>query len=271
MYGFHGRLLHIDLSTGRSSWADLEEARLRAFLGGIGLGTSLLYEFAPPGVDPFLRCQSIDLHQRAAGRHRADHDREICRGHQVSPHRIYRRFAFFQSLRSRTQAASVSTRSSSPVKPPSMAYIFIHNEKVEIRSSRTPARQEPRARLNPRFAPSSAHADGARCRHRQSRRKLSTLRHHQQRRAPRRPRRGRCGHGIEESESHRFVRRSCHHGGRSDGRRRDRRRVARAQLELAHRQISQDRHRRQSGSFQSTRDFADAQFSAIDLRSSRQP
>lgn len=53
MYGFHGRLLHIDLSTGQSSWRALEAARLRAFLGGIGLGTSLLYEFAPPGVDPF--------------------------------------------------------------------------------------------------------------------------------------------------------------------------------------------------------------------------
>src|SRR5512132_2201666 len=53
MYGFHGRLLHIDLSTGQSSWRGLEPARLRAFLGGIGLGTSLLYEFAPPGIDPF--------------------------------------------------------------------------------------------------------------------------------------------------------------------------------------------------------------------------
>jgi len=53
MDGFHGRLLYIDLSTGQSSWRELEEARLRAFLGGIGLGTSLLYEFAPPGVDPF--------------------------------------------------------------------------------------------------------------------------------------------------------------------------------------------------------------------------
>src|SRR6476661_1203912 len=53
MYGFHGRLLHVDLSTGKSSWIDLEETRLRAFLGGIGLGTSLLYEYAPAGVDPF--------------------------------------------------------------------------------------------------------------------------------------------------------------------------------------------------------------------------
>jgi aldehyde:ferredoxin oxidoreductase len=53
MYGFHGRLLHVDLSNGQSFWHELEEARLRAFLGGIGLGTSLLYDYAPPGVDPF--------------------------------------------------------------------------------------------------------------------------------------------------------------------------------------------------------------------------
>src|SRR5574341_76186 len=53
MHGFHGRLLYLDLSTRQSSWRDLEESRLRAFLGGIGLGTSLLYEFAPPEVDPF--------------------------------------------------------------------------------------------------------------------------------------------------------------------------------------------------------------------------
>jgi aldehyde:ferredoxin oxidoreductase len=53
MYGFHGRLLHIDLSSGQSSWSNIEQSRLRAFLGGIGLGTSLLYDYAPPGVDPF--------------------------------------------------------------------------------------------------------------------------------------------------------------------------------------------------------------------------
>jgi aldehyde:ferredoxin oxidoreductase len=53
MYGFHGRLLHVDLSTGKSSWHDLPELRLRAFLGGIGLGTSLLYEYAPARVEPF--------------------------------------------------------------------------------------------------------------------------------------------------------------------------------------------------------------------------
>ncbi len=53
MYGFHGRLLHIDLSHGSFFWKELEESRLRAFLGGIGLGTSLLYDYAPAGVEPF--------------------------------------------------------------------------------------------------------------------------------------------------------------------------------------------------------------------------
>jgi aldehyde:ferredoxin oxidoreductase len=53
MHGFHGRLLHVDLTSGQSSWHEIEESRLRAFLGGIGLGTSLLYDYAPPGVDPF--------------------------------------------------------------------------------------------------------------------------------------------------------------------------------------------------------------------------
>jgi aldehyde:ferredoxin oxidoreductase len=53
VYGFHGRLLHVDLTSGACSPRDLEASRLRAFLGGIGLGTSLLYDFAPPGVEPF--------------------------------------------------------------------------------------------------------------------------------------------------------------------------------------------------------------------------
>ena len=40
MHGFHGRLLHIDLSTGHSSWRDLEESRLRAFLHRLGRETN---------------------------------------------------------------------------------------------------------------------------------------------------------------------------------------------------------------------------------------
>jgi aldehyde:ferredoxin oxidoreductase len=53
VHGFHGRLLDIDLSSGRISYRDLEESRLRLFLGGIGLGASLLYDYASAEVDPF--------------------------------------------------------------------------------------------------------------------------------------------------------------------------------------------------------------------------
>jgi aldehyde:ferredoxin oxidoreductase len=51
--GFFGRLLHIDLGSGVSAFHDIEAARLRGCLGGVGLGASLLLEYAPPGVDPF--------------------------------------------------------------------------------------------------------------------------------------------------------------------------------------------------------------------------
>jgi aldehyde:ferredoxin oxidoreductase len=53
MYGYHGRYLKIDLTTGRGEHMPLPEAVLRRFVGGVGLGTYLLYREAPPGVDPF--------------------------------------------------------------------------------------------------------------------------------------------------------------------------------------------------------------------------
>jgi aldehyde:ferredoxin oxidoreductase len=52
VHGFCGRLLHVDLGSGRSAFRDIDESRLRKSLGGIGLGTSLLLEYAPAGVDP---------------------------------------------------------------------------------------------------------------------------------------------------------------------------------------------------------------------------
>jgi aldehyde:ferredoxin oxidoreductase len=52
VHGFHGRLLHLDLTSGRSDYHEIDESRLRTSLGGIGLGTTLLYEYAPAGVEP---------------------------------------------------------------------------------------------------------------------------------------------------------------------------------------------------------------------------
>ena len=52
MYGYHGRILVVDLTSQQARYEPLEEAVLRAFIGGIGLGTCLLYRFCPPGADP---------------------------------------------------------------------------------------------------------------------------------------------------------------------------------------------------------------------------
>ena len=52
VHGFWGRLLHVDLAGGEWRYRDVAESRLRMYLGGVGLGTSLLYDHAPPGVDP---------------------------------------------------------------------------------------------------------------------------------------------------------------------------------------------------------------------------
>src|SRR5919108_1172286 len=61
VYGFHGRLLHIDLNNGRSSYRELAEPRLRSCLGGIGLGASLLHDYAPARVDPFSPANPLIL------------------------------------------------------------------------------------------------------------------------------------------------------------------------------------------------------------------
>jgi aldehyde:ferredoxin oxidoreductase len=52
MYGYHGRYLRVDLSTGAATWVPLAGDVLRRFLGGVGLGAYLLHREAPPGVDP---------------------------------------------------------------------------------------------------------------------------------------------------------------------------------------------------------------------------
>jgi aldehyde:ferredoxin oxidoreductase len=52
VFGYHGRYLRVDVSTGRAEFVPLAEGMLRQFLGGVGLGTWLLHRESPPGVDP---------------------------------------------------------------------------------------------------------------------------------------------------------------------------------------------------------------------------
>jgi aldehyde:ferredoxin oxidoreductase len=53
MYGYHGKALCVNLTTQVVQWEPLPEHVLRRFIGGIGLGTYLLYTHCPPGVEPF--------------------------------------------------------------------------------------------------------------------------------------------------------------------------------------------------------------------------
>lgn len=53
MFGYAGRILHVDLSSGKTSVEPLNEEYAKKFIGGIGLGMRLLLDYSKPGVDPF--------------------------------------------------------------------------------------------------------------------------------------------------------------------------------------------------------------------------
>ncbi len=52
MYGYHGKALIVDLTARTHRWDAIGSDVLRQFIGGIGLGTYLLYRYCPPGADP---------------------------------------------------------------------------------------------------------------------------------------------------------------------------------------------------------------------------
>lgn len=51
-YGYHGKLLRVDLSSRTSELQELPERLLRDFVGGVGLASRLLYENVPAGCEP---------------------------------------------------------------------------------------------------------------------------------------------------------------------------------------------------------------------------
>lgn len=52
MYGYGGKLLTVDLSSGKMGERELDEAFARRYVGGNGFGARLLYDIVPAGVDP---------------------------------------------------------------------------------------------------------------------------------------------------------------------------------------------------------------------------
>ncbi|MEM1566149.1 MAG: aldehyde ferredoxin oxidoreductase family protein [Candidatus Bathyarchaeia archaeon] len=53
MYGYAGRILHVDLTTGKTRTEPLNEDYARKYIGGIGLGMRLWLDYSKAGVDPF--------------------------------------------------------------------------------------------------------------------------------------------------------------------------------------------------------------------------
>jgi len=51
--GYAGRILHVDLSSGKTWTEPLKEEYARKYIGGIGLGMRLLIDYSKQGVDPF--------------------------------------------------------------------------------------------------------------------------------------------------------------------------------------------------------------------------
>ncbi len=53
MFGYAGRILVVDLSTGKTTVESLNEEYARKYIGGIGLGLRLYLDYSKAGVDPF--------------------------------------------------------------------------------------------------------------------------------------------------------------------------------------------------------------------------
>jgi len=52
MYGYWGKILRADLSTGKTSTQEFDEEFARKYLGGVGLAVKLCYDEIPAGADP---------------------------------------------------------------------------------------------------------------------------------------------------------------------------------------------------------------------------
>ena len=53
MFGYHNKILIIDVSSKSWRWEDIQEEVLKDFIGGSGLGAYLLFNYCPPRTDPF--------------------------------------------------------------------------------------------------------------------------------------------------------------------------------------------------------------------------
>ena len=52
MFGYHKKLLRVDLSNRNVEVEELDETSIQKYIGGVGIGAKILYEETDPSTDP---------------------------------------------------------------------------------------------------------------------------------------------------------------------------------------------------------------------------
>ncbi|MBE9472316.1 MAG: aldehyde ferredoxin oxidoreductase, partial [Chloroflexi bacterium] len=60
-YGYHGKILHVDLTAGTLEVEEPEETFYRKYMGGSAMGTYYLVKHTPPGADPLGAENTLSL------------------------------------------------------------------------------------------------------------------------------------------------------------------------------------------------------------------
>ncbi|MDH7486404.1 MAG: aldehyde ferredoxin oxidoreductase family protein [Anaerolineae bacterium] len=60
-YGYHGKILHVDLTVGKVEVEEPEESFYRRYLGGSAMGLTYLLKHTPPGADPLGPQNTLSL------------------------------------------------------------------------------------------------------------------------------------------------------------------------------------------------------------------
>ena len=69
MFGYAGRILHVDLSSGRHEVEELDEELAWKHLGSRGLGAHLLFRDLPAGTEPDSTANLLIFNQAATVLH----------------------------------------------------------------------------------------------------------------------------------------------------------------------------------------------------------
>jgi aldehyde:ferredoxin oxidoreductase len=59
MFGYNGKFLHVDLSSGKMEDMPISEQQAKEYLGGAGLSASMIYPYAKKGVDPLTAANPL--------------------------------------------------------------------------------------------------------------------------------------------------------------------------------------------------------------------